>query len=283
MPHVQQQYGVLREGGQTAIISGDGQRKKIHSEFTDGTEMIEEYDNITDELLLRKVRKAQPNGQPQGPVISTPFVKGDADDSGVPWVIEYGEESVAEQRHHLSSHQSADNSRPLLQDLFLKNTQPLPPVRKDTPDAFVFRIRNLTYPPATYTVTIGESAVSEGSSSAPPKAPSIVVRTSNKKYFKRIEIPDLLRAGYTNDNINDSEPLEQINTSSSSPSATNNRALSWEHKNNTLIITFQKPQGFKVLEHQLKKERQRIPVTRLPSAGVNGDIDAISRQGCQQQ
>merc|ERR1712159_197126 len=42
-------------------VRGDG-RKKIHTTFPDGAEMVEEYDERTDVLLVRKVRKPKALG-----------------------------------------------------------------------------------------------------------------------------------------------------------------------------------------------------------------------------
>lgn len=69
-----------------------------------------------------------------------------------------------------------------------------------------WRIRNLPYSQDIYSVT------------AEPENRCITVRTSNKKYFKKISVPDLERAGVS---------LEQ------------NR-ISFLHKYNTLIITVSK-------------------------------------------
>ena len=81
-------------------------------------------------------------------------------------------------------------------------------VRRDNLTEFQFRIRNLTYPQNVYTVTIDE------------EKDQIVVRTSNKKYFKRFEIPDLKRS---NTKLID-------------------KNQSWCHANNTLVVTYEKPQ-----------------------------------------
>eukprot|EP00662_Eupelagonemidae_sp_cell21_P030359 gene30359-23587_t len=59
-------------------------------------------------------------------------------------------------------------------------TQPVL-LRKDTATHFEWRIRNLPHPKDNFKV-----AVEEG---------RIVVRTENRKYFKRLEIPDMARLG----------------------------------------------------------------------------------------
>ena len=56
-------------------------------------------------------------------------------------------------------------------------------MRKDTAGQFQWRIRNLPWPKSVYVLDI-DAAKNE-----------IVVKTTNKKYYKRIAIPDLARAG----------------------------------------------------------------------------------------
>ena len=49
---------MLRKGGtSTSIVSGG--RRKVHTTYEDGREMVEEFDVVTDELMLRKVRHAK--------------------------------------------------------------------------------------------------------------------------------------------------------------------------------------------------------------------------------
>ncbi|XP_075697149.1 protein DPCD isoform X3 [Rhinoderma darwinii] len=77
-------------------------------------------------------------------------------------------------------------------------------MRKDTKTSFQWRIRNLPYPKEVYSVTVDK------------KERCCVVRTTNKKYYKKFSVPDLDRC--------------QIDLDES--------ALSFAHANNTLIITF---------------------------------------------
>ncbi|XP_012541146.1 protein DPCD [Monomorium pharaonis] len=78
--------------------------------------------------------------------------------------------------------------------------------RRITKTSLEWRIRNLPYPESVYSVT------------AEPDA-TMTVRTSNKKYFKKIKIPDLERIGL--------KPEQQ--------------RISFYHQYNTLIITYKKP------------------------------------------
>ena len=98
-------------------------------------------------------------------------------------------------------------------------------VRNDRLNAFEWRIRNLPYPKSTYSVSIDFTER------------KIVVRTLNKKYFKRIDIADLDRAKLS---------LEEP-------------ALSWSHENNTLIIQYKKPAQIMQLEREAKVVRSKAP------------------------
>ncbi|BHF72813.1 hypothetical protein SprV_0401588400 [Sparganum proliferum] len=77
--------------------------------------------------------------------------------------------------------------------------------RLDTKNDFQWRIRNLPYPLSTYQLSIEDDGE------------TIVLRTTNKKYFKRFGIPDLRRIGLK---------LDQTN-------------LTKTHSNNTLVISLQ--------------------------------------------
>lgn len=76
-------------------------------------------------------------------------------------------------------------------------------VRRNTRINLEWRIRNLPYPIETYSI------------SAENDEKCIVVRTTNKKYFKKLQVPELTRINL---------PLEQAN-------------IQFIHKYNTLIIT----------------------------------------------
>ena len=79
--------------------------------------------------------------------------------------------------------------------------------RKDTEARFEWRIRNLPYPKEIYSVEVDHNKQ------------EIVLRTSNKKYFKRFDIPDLKRIGIK---LEESE-------------------IAWKYQNNTVIISYDKP------------------------------------------
>merc|ERR1719160_2451857 len=156
-------------------VRADG-RKKVHTTNPDGSELVEEFDERTDVLLLRKSRKATTLG-------------GEGE-----WVFEVGQaqEKVFDPHADLMR---ASSSNPIF-------------LRKDTPEHFQWRIRILTYPANVYSVTVDH------------EKQQIVVRTSNKKYFKRIDVEDLSRLGLK---------LKE-------------ESLSWKHQHNTLIISYVRPQ-----------------------------------------
>ena len=114
-------------------------------------------------------------------------------------------------------------------------------VRKDRPHAFEWRIRNLSYPKSTYSVEVDT------------EKQQIVVRTSNKKYFKRISIEDMDRARL---------PLEA-------------GSLQWTHENATLIINYKKPAAMLQLEKESKAARLAAPdESKSGKPGMpEGDID----------
>ncbi|XP_059586333.1 protein DPCD [Alligator mississippiensis] len=94
--------------------------------------------------------------------------------------------------------------------------------RQDTLSSFQWRIRNLPYPAEVYSVAVEQRCC--------------VVRTANKKYYKKFSIPDLDRYQL---------PLDAA-------------ALSFTHANNTLIITYQKPKEILAAEQELQKELKKI-------------------------
>ena len=78
--------------------------------------------------------------------------------------------------------------------------------RLDTSDCFQWRVRNLPYEESTYNISIDASDN------------KIVIRTTNKKYYKRFGIPemDVLKMKLDIDDV------------------------SWYHRNNALVISVRK-------------------------------------------
>jgi len=178
---------------QRVCMRSDG-RKKIHTTFPDGGEMVEEYDDKTDVLLVRKVRKPSKVGK-----------EGD-------WVFEVGQATEVAFDPY-SDVMRASTSNPIF-------------LRKDTPEHFQWRIRNLPYPADVYSVLVDH------------EKQEIVVKTSNKKYYKRIQVPDLLRY--------DLKFQDEL--------------LSWKHQHSTLIISYRKPPKIVAGEQEALREAEKSAV-----------------------
>ncbi|XP_076105082.1 protein DPCD-like [Mytilus galloprovincialis] len=180
-------------------------RKKVHFTFSDGGEMAEEYDVRTDELLVRKWRKKLNNS----------FATKQTSEQ---WEYEIGEQLAPRNLESAGLIESLSN--PIF-------------VRKDSSTAFIGRVRNLPFPIETYMVTVDEDKK------------NIVIRTTNKKYYKKFDIPDMLRAQI---------PLDQ-------------NSLSVAHANNTLIVSYKKPKAIIDMEKQIQTEIKKM------KAAKDGDVD----------
>ncbi|XP_058832603.1 protein DPCD-like isoform X1 [Topomyia yanbarensis] len=96
--------------------------------------------------------------------------------------------------------------------------------KRITRNAIEWRIRNLPYPLCTYTITCdGETR-------------TITVRTSNKKYFKKIVIPEFQRCNFP--------PTQED--------------LTVRHQNQTLIISYKKPPILIEMEKAVLVELQNV-------------------------
>lgn len=104
-------------------------------------------------------------------------------------------------------------------------------VRTDKRDAFVWRIRNLPYPSEVYKLSV------EGD--------EIVLRTTNKKYYKRWRVNDLAELKV---------PLDPAR-------------LSCSYASNTLVVTYAKP--LEILQYEEQKRRERA--TMKPSSLTKED------------
>ncbi|XP_032419197.1 protein DPCD [Xiphophorus hellerii] len=109
--------------------------------------------------------------------------------------------------------------------------------RKDTKTSFQWRIRNLPYAKDVFSVSME------------PSERCIIIKTTNKKYYKKFSVPDLDRSQL---------PLD-------------GSALSYTHANNTLIVSYQKPKEILTLEQELLKE-----VKKLKGTG-EGDVDCTTQ------
>nr|XP_049703418.1 protein DPCD [Helicoverpa armigera] len=116
-------------------------------------------------------------------------------------------------------------------DIMESKDQPML-TRRNTRVNLEWRIRNLPYPIDTYSV------------SANNDERSIVIRTSNKKYFKRLQVPELDRLNL---------PLEQAN-------------IQCSHAFNTLIITYKKPQPLLDMDKEWYLELNKVkPIKDIPN------------------
>lgn len=94
-------------------------------------------------------------------------------------------------------------------------------VPRDKKSRFEWRIRNLPYPKETYKFEVDDAKQ------------QIILRTTNKKYFKRWDVPLMKRLG---------ESLAKTN-------------LLFKHAHNTLIIQYKKPAKVKQFEAFMAKQR----------------------------
>jgi hypothetical protein len=150
-----------------------------------------------------------------------------------PWVFEVG---IAPQQFNPETGSLGENTN---------NPQFL---RKDSKLNFEWRVRNLPYPPETYSVTVD------------PADRKIVVRTANKKYYKRFGIPEL-------DHLQ--RPLEDA-------------ALRWQHANHTLHITYIKPAEVVQAERDDQRELKNVKKSTA-MAGLGGAPAGDEPADCKQQ
>ena len=116
-------------------------------------------------------------------------------------------------------------------------------IRKDTKENFEYRIRNLKGDADNFMVDIDKDK------------DEIVIRTKNKKYYKRFNIPDLKRL-----NLNLNENNSKVNFS-----------------NNVLVITYKKPIEI------LNNEKEIIDEIRKIREEIKKNPDKKYEPGCQNQ
>eukprot|EP01013_Petalomonas_cantuscygni_P043247 TRINITY_DN8012_c0_g1_i1.p1 TRINITY_DN8012_c0_g1~~TRINITY_DN8012_c0_g1_i1.p1 ORF type:complete len:247 (-),score=24.81 TRINITY_DN8012_c0_g1_i1:165-905(-) len=189
-------------GPKTSVVRNG--RNVVHQAWVDNSETVEEYDVLTQKLLVRKHRRPTALGG-----------------EGV-WVYEVGHETKAfcPERDALAP----STSQPLF-------------TRCDTDTHFEWRVRNCPWPLSVYSVSL-ETV----------EPPVVVIRTANRKYFKRFPIPDLARCGAKG------SPLE----------------LSHAHENNTLVVRYKKPSAAVDFERREREEAGRLAKTR-PTGGETAE------------
>lgn len=191
---------ILKAAKKSCMVQDN--KRKIHFDLPDGREMVEEYDQRSGDLVVRKWRRKSTLGAPSQ------------------WEFEVGEAPYQAMLNLDTEHIRASSSNPVF-------------VRRDTARAFEWRIRNLPYPLATYIVQVDD------------EKRHVMIKTRNRKYYKKYDVPDMVRAGLQ---------LEQA-------------ALSVAHANNTLIVTYRKPQLILDQEKLMKKELSKLKATR------DGDVE----------
>jgi len=198
--------------GGTASAMVVGGKKRIHTTFSDGCEMVEEYDMTTDELVSKRWKEQNAIGKDKG------------------WVFEIGEPpqtTVSNEKDGLLL--SSASSNPIF-------------LNRDHVDTWEWRVRNLPYPKNVYSVSVDD------------EKQELVLRTSNRKYYKRWKIPSLHRY---------SIQLES-------------QRVSFEHSNNTLVIQYDKPDIILEEEGKARKERRKAESDKATKS-KDGDVD------CKQQ
>ncbi|XP_060533238.1 protein DPCD [Cylas formicarius] len=166
-------FSLIKRAKKSCIV--DHNLKKIHYDFGDNREMVEEY-NLTTKLLNRRAwrMKNELKGEPK-------------------WEVELGDpEPIYNCVDKCMIRENAD--QPFI-------------CKRNTKLNLEWRIRNLPYPLEVYSVTADQDSQ------------QLIVRTTNKKYYKRLDVPDLQRLGID---------LVQAN-------------VAFSHRYNTLIITYKKP------------------------------------------
>ncbi|CAK1555398.1 unnamed protein product [Leptosia nina] len=104
--------------------------------------------------------------------------------------------------------------------------------RRNTRVNLEWRIRNLPYPIETYCIKANN------------EEKCVIISTTNKKYYKKLPIPELTRLGLN---------IEQANIQSS-------------HKYNTLIVMYKKPQQLLDMEKEWYEELNKVkPVKDVPN------------------
>mmetsp|Transcript_4207 Transcript_4207/g.15867 ORF Transcript_4207/g.15867 Transcript_4207/m.15867 type:complete len:221 (-) Transcript_4207:395-1057(-) len=107
-------------------------------------------------------------------------------------------------------------------------------IRCDNDTHFIWRVRNCFWDRDVYQVRVASET-------------HLIISTTNKKYYKRFSIPDLVRLRI---------PL-------------NPSMLRWDHSNNTLLISYRKPS--QLIQDEKTKESQVAHMTQ-DKAPRDGDV-----------
>eukprot|EP00948_MAST-09A_sp_MAST-9A-sp1_P003576 g3576.t1 len=196
----------LPHDGESTILP-TGEKCRIATTWSDeGIECHEEYFLKTDKLHVRKWREKTGLG------------------SWSPWYFEVGSATSSANAKSGTGQQQSTKPTTMFSVSRSRNPEFVP---QDDRAHFLFRVRNIPYPESTYNLSIDE------------KAQQVVLRTTNKKYFKKFKIPQLLRLSIKLDASN----------------------LSLEHSTTngigTLIIKYKKPDQVRRYEMQNRLRRKK--------------------------
>eukprot|EP00940_MAST-03C_sp_MAST-3C-sp2_P002475 g2475.t1 len=164
---------------------------RVITTWRDGTEKIEEYTKTTGRLAVRKWRTTDALGRAGR------------------WQFEIGEPASAKT--------VADSGGSMM---MMKSSAKNPTfVPQDSTESWIWRVRNIPYEKSVYQLTVDE------------EKQQIVLRTTNKKYFKRFDIPAMKRLKMKIDP----------------------RAISCKYANSTLVIKHVKPAAIREMEAKQRK------------------------------
>jgi len=121
-------------------------------------------------------------------------------------VEEYGEKTPPRRSPLPSPERTSTSDTALPQVLAPSQSNPILS-RSDTVDHFQWIVENLPYPASTYSITVDK------------ETQHIVIKTSNRKYYKRLDLPELIDRGL------------QLNQ----------EVLTWRHSQDTLTVSYTKP------------------------------------------
>lgn len=120
--------------------------------------------------------------------------------------------------------------------------------RQDTSTHFTFHVRHIPYPSETYSITVDQNTQ------------QIVVATSNKKYFKRIDIPEmaaLRKAAKPPTQSTKQSNDDKMQIDSHQDGMLDESSIVWNWNNSTLTIQYPKPDAILALETKYKAVLQR--------------------------
>lgn len=183
----------LKSAQKSSLINGG--LRKVFYKFPDGKSMMEEYNMETGVIQKRAWRRCH---QMMGDSV---------------WEVELGENDCQFAGGGDSYGSKAETDELTCR---ISNTEPFVSKRL-TKRNIEWRIRNLPYPIDVYSVQ------------ADAERKAIIVRTTNKKYYKIIEVPELERCNLL--------PVQDN--------------LAVHHQYNTLIITYRKPELVNDLDAQV--------------------------------